>query len=362
MSTSAAAGLAGPARVGSPTTWNGRRWAAPRRVGWRVRTLIRATACAAERNVDDLGRDQEAERLVRVLGDDPQPGRRVAPVADLEGVLAAPATGRGDGRELGLQPGDLTDLEVALGDGAAAGVDLRPHADAERAACPPGAPGPDGRREHDDRGRLLLGVDGERRRGSPPPTASGSSRRRRRSSPRRSCPGCVTVSVTVACPPGSTASRVGVQPEDRVGHAYPALVTVRPRHGRCPERRLRPVQGGLPDRAAGLPERAVRLPAAGPARCRPARRQTRERDPRGGLGAARADRARGDRDAGRRGGLRRAHQGLGGPAQRAHDRRLPLRHPRGPAPPRARPAQRVRRRAGSSPGTCRRGTSSCPTW
>ena len=37
-----------------------------------------------------------------------------------------------------------------------------------------------------------------------------------------------------------------------------------------------------------------------------------------------------------------------GPAQRADHRRLPLRHPRGPAPPRARPDQRVRRATGSA--------------
>ena len=56
-------------------------------------------------------------------------------------------------------------------------------------------------------------------------------------------------------------------------------------------------------------------------------------------------------------------QGLGGPAQRAHHRRLPLRHPRGPAPPGARAAQRVRRRpARQRPAPAAAATSSSPTW
>ena len=86
-------------------------------------------------------------------------------------------------------------------------------------------------------------------------------------------------------------------------------------------------------------------------------------DPRGRLGAARADPSRGVRGPRRRGGLRRPDQGLGQAAQRADHRRLPLRHPRGPAPPRTRPASTsTTAAAGSSAGTCRPGTSSCPTW
>ena len=62
-------------------------------------------------------------------------------------------------------------------------------------------------------------------------------------------------------------------------------------------------------------------------------------------------RDRGPRRLRRRGRLRRADQGLGGAAQRAHRQPLPLRHPRGPAPPRARAGQRVRRPAVVVAGT-----------
>ena len=61
--------------------------------------------------------------------------------------------------------------------------------------------------------------------------------------------------------------------------------------------------------------------------------------------------------------LRRADQGLGGPPQRADGQPLPLRHPRGPAPPRARAGSTSAATAGtSSRGGRRRGTSSSPTW
>ena len=94
---------------------------------------------ATERYVDHLGRDQEAQRLVGVLGRDPQPGRCVAPVADLERVPPAPAAGRGDRGELGLESRDRADVEVPLGDRTAAALDLRPHPHAERQASPRGA-------------------------------------------------------------------------------------------------------------------------------------------------------------------------------------------------------------------------------
>ena len=87
-------------------------------------------------------------------------------------------------------------------------------------------------------------------------------------------------------------------------------------------------------------------------------------DPGDRPGAAGADPGRGVRGtATSRWSSTRPTKEWAGAAQRAHRRRLPLRHPRGHAPPRAgRGATSTTATAGSSAGTCRPGTSSCRTW
>ena len=197
-----------------------------------------------------------------------------------------------------------------------------------------------------------------RSRASAPPPSPLPPRPRRRGSPRPQLPRCPRTRSRGPAHPGPRSAAPG--PSAGRGRACP------PRSGRL---------GGATAEAQGAepqpPGRSLRDRARHSARPRDrdlvdaGREGGRAwcRDPRGGLGAARAHRARGGRQGGRRGGVRRPDQGLGRPPQRADDRRLPVRHPRGPAPARARAAQRVRRTtAASSPGTCRPGTSSCPTW
>ena len=111
-----------------------------------------------DRQLDRVRPQVEPQRVVRVARHQPQVGGGVAPVAQLDHVPAPPASGGGDRDDLGLQPGDLAELDVALRRRA----DVRglgragEHPEGEGPALRLGAAR---RGEHDDRGRLLAGED-----------------------------------------------------------------------------------------------------------------------------------------------------------------------------------------------------------
>ena len=118
---------------------------------------------ATERQLDHLGSDHERESVIRIRRGQGDLGRRVAPVAQLDDMAAAPPPGGVDRDQLRLQTEDLADLQIALDHRAGVGVLGRAHPDPER-------PGPTWRTrtarraEHDDRGGVLLRVDGDVRR------------------------------------------------------------------------------------------------------------------------------------------------------------------------------------------------------
>ena len=228
------------------------------------------------------------------------------------------------------------------------------------------------RREDDDRGRVLAGVERELRRVHLPPVGVEADDVQRERLDELA--GVAQRERRLRLAAGLGAQRRRVQRQDgqvgglgrltRVAAGMPAatprwVTDVLPRPAWRSERRSPPRtadhlftrferRNAAPTAATcpTLPERAGSRTR--PVAPRPGPRRTRARDAAGVIhDVDQALRALIRRDAvaeaRRRGRLRRAHQGLGRPAQRADDRRLPLRHPRGHAAPRARAGQRVRR-------------------
>ena len=109
----------------------------------------------AQRQIQRVRSDQERQPVVRVVRGDAQPDRGIAPVGDLQEVASAPPPAGRDRGDLGLQPEDPADLQIAFGQGRNGCVDDRFGSDGERERAAAGALR---RREDDHRGRFLLGV------------------------------------------------------------------------------------------------------------------------------------------------------------------------------------------------------------
>ena len=328
----------GTAPADSPTTWNVRCTGCPRMNGLRGRTRQVGRRRAADRHRYLLGLQPEAELLVLVGDREPQVGRRVAPVLVGDRVPTGPPAARGHRGDRRLQVEHPPDLEVALLDDGPLGIEGRDRPDAEGQRLLGGV-GVLRRLEQDDRRLLLARVDGQFRRVHLPP--------RRVEADDVHVEGLDEVTGVLhrhrelRLPAGLGPQPPHVHRQDGLLHGgtlLPRRRTAQGRVARCPN--------GRPALPNGRPPPRARAP--GPLRCSPDRQEGAAGDPRGRRGAAGADPGRGARGTEVEVVLRRADQGLGGAAQRADGRRLPLRHPRGPAPPRA--------RAGSTSTTARDGS------